>query len=171
MEFSQLYRCIPDHGWGGIFPEVSQVLKESPGPPPRSGELFAVFPLGAIPAPGLTPPKGRETSQNYAQDKAEHIPHFRPPQVAAGDRRPHGAGGLRSHPDAASPAGYSPHGFYKRTLLPVNVSSVNIWLIFINAGCNGLRPSIITEGNYFPKPGICGILKDNNPGNLTKQCY
>jgi hypothetical protein len=96
---------------------------------PCSGELFAVFPGAAIPASGFTSPQGRATAQNYAQDNAEHIPHVRPPQVAAG--------GLNSHPDGASPAGYFPQGIYKRILLPVHVSSVNSWLILLNAGCNG----------------------------------
>lgn len=84
---------------------------------------------------------------------------------------PHGAGGLGSHPDGAPPAGYCPPCFYRKTILPVNVSLVNIQLILINAGCNGLRPSTIPEENHFPKPGVCGILNDNEPCNLTKQCY
>jgi len=56
--------------------------------PAASGELFAVFPAAAIPAPGLTPPKGRETSQPNTCDKEEHLSHFRPPQLAAAVRRP-----------------------------------------------------------------------------------
>jgi hypothetical protein len=79
--------------------------------------------------------------------------------------------GLRSHPGGASPAGYSPQGIYKGKLLPVNVSPVNIRLILINADGNGIRSSLITEGNHFPKPGICGILKDKKSCNLTTQCY
>jgi hypothetical protein len=144
----------------------------SPGkPPPESGELFAVFPFAAIPAPGLTPPKGRAASQNRAQDKTEHIPHFRPPQVAAGDRRPHGADGLRFHPDGILPSGYILQGIYRMGLLPHNVSSVNIWLILLNADGNGLRSSLIPRENHFPKPCFCGILKDNKLCNLTTQYY
>ena len=64
--------------------------------------------------------------------------------------------------------GYSPPRFYRRTILPVNVSLVNIGLISINADCNGLRPSAIPEENHFPKPGVCGILKDREPCNFSR---
>jgi hypothetical protein len=84
---------------------------------------------------------------------------------------PHGAGGLRSHPDGAPPTGYCLLYFCRRTILPVNVSWVNIQLILINAGLNGLRPSTIPEENHFPKPGVCGILRDRKSCNLTGRCY
>jgi len=89
MGFSQLYRASPENGWGRILPDAGQFLQKSPGPPPDSGELFAVFPGAAIPAAGLTPQKGRETSRQCTHHQKDHIPHFRPPQSAARGRRPH----------------------------------------------------------------------------------
>ena len=158
--FSQLYRSSPENGWGRIFLYVCQFLQKSPGPPPDSGELFAVFPGAAIPAPGLTPQKGRETSHNCTHEQKDHIPHFRPPQAAAGGLRPHAGGAPRP--------GYSPPRFYRMTILPVNVSLVNIRLILINADSNGLRPSAIPEENHFPKPGVCGIMNNIEPVQFNR---
>jgi hypothetical protein len=32
-------------------------------------------------------------------------------------------------------------------------------------------PYIILEENYFPNPGVYGILKQTTPCNLTERCY
>ena len=160
--------CAPPPGRVIRSHAARQLSGEAAAP---SGKLFAVFPPAAIPAPGLTPPEGQETSQSCTHYQADQIPHFRPPQAAAGGRR--SSRGRRAQVPCRrrSPTGYCPVYFYSMTILPVNVSWVNIQLILINAGLNGLRPSAIPEENHFPKPGVCGILRDRKSCNLTGRCY
>ena len=85
---NEVRRAAGNRGWA----EAAPALRGRP--PTPSGKLFAVFPAATIPAPGLTPPEGQETSQHCTPYQEDQIPHFRPPQAAAGGR--HSSRGRRA---------------------------------------------------------------------------